>query len=450
MDSLKKLFTLISVLCACQQVVSAQQAVLSAATSSGPARDAMRLTAEQKSWLALARRHEKHGWVYLHIEGPPRQRGFQHGYLLAAEIREGLRTDRIVWEYHSGMDWNWLVDKSKTVLARVDAENLAEIDGIVEGLRAAGVSSSRQEMIAFNGACELHGYWWPKEKEKLEGDAKTPPRQKCSAFVATGRMTKDGGVVLGHNTMDGYYDGDCNVILDIQPDKGHRILMQATPGWIHSGTDFFITDAGLVGSETTIGLFKGFDEKGIPEFARMRRAMQDAGSIDGWCEIMKKDNNGGYANAWLLGDINTKHIALFELGLKYSHFEEKSDGYFYRLERGGGRETPPPGNQRAGDRYPPLVRGPAGALEAAYGQVRGPDRPRAGEGPARPTTSTPICRKRSRRPLDLRALRSGREGPGRGPSLRAGRDVGRQGRGHGPGPQDVVCGPLGLGLRAAV
>jgi hypothetical protein len=118
------------------------------------------------------------------------------------------------------------------------------------------------------------------------------------------------------------------VIIDIQPDKGHRMLMQATPGWIHSGTDFFITDAGLVGAETTIGSFKGFDEKGIPEFVRMRRAMQDADSIGRWCEIMKKDNNGGYANAWLLGDIGSKHIALFEMGLKYSHFEEKSDGCF--------------------------------------------------------------------------------------------------------------------------
>lgn len=183
-------------------------------------------------------------------------------------------------------------------------------------------------MIAYNAMCELAGYWWPKEKEKMGSDEKPHPQEKCSAFVATGSMTKDGGVVLGHNTMDGYYDADCNVILDILPEKGHRILMQVTPGWIHSGTDFFITDAGIVGAETTIGSYKGFDEKGVPEFARMRRAMQDADTIDRWCEIMKKENNGGYANAWLLGDVNTKEIARFELGLKYSHIEKKTDGYF--------------------------------------------------------------------------------------------------------------------------
>jgi hypothetical protein len=73
-------------------------------------------------------------------------------------------------------------------------------------------------------------------------------------------MTADGGVVLGHNSMIGYPEADFNVVVDLAPEKGHRILMQTAPGWIHSGTDFFVTDAGLVGSETTIGGFDGFDE----------------------------------------------------------------------------------------------------------------------------------------------------------------------------------------------
>jgi hypothetical protein len=104
--------------------------------------------------------------------------------------------------------------------------------------------------------------------------------------------------------------------------------MQASPGFIHSGTDFFITDAGIVGSETTIDGFFPFDPKGIPEFSRMRHAMQYASSIDEWADIMKRGNNGGYANAWLLGDIKTNEIAWFELGLKYVGFEKKKDGYF--------------------------------------------------------------------------------------------------------------------------
>jgi hypothetical protein len=104
--------------------------------------------------------------------------------------------------------------------------------------------------------------------------------------------------------------------------------MQSLAGFIHSGTDFFVTSAGLVGSETTISGFFLFDEKGVPEFARMRHATQYASSIDEWCEIMKKGNNGGYANAWLIGDINTNEIARLELGLKYVGFEKKKEGYF--------------------------------------------------------------------------------------------------------------------------
>jgi len=331
---MKRVFAIVIILVVCQRGNSeglGQRTVPSANPSDPPhsVRETSRLAEEQKAWLGRANRHEKHGWVYLHIEGQPRERGFQHGYLLAKEIRESLQTTKAVWEYESGMDWPWLVEKAKTILApKVDGENLAEIDGVVEGLRIAGVSSSRQELIAFNGIIELSAYWWPKEKEKLKKDSPSPSRQSCSAFIATGSMTTDSGIVLGHNTMGGYADAFFNVILDIQPAKGHRILMQAAPGWIHSGTDFFIADSGLVGAETTIGDFKGFDEKEIPEFVRMRRATQGASSIDEWCAIMKKGNNGGYANAWLLGDINTKEIARLELGLKHVRFEKKKDGYF--------------------------------------------------------------------------------------------------------------------------
>jgi len=35
-----------------------------------------KLTNEQKSWLSKANRHEKNGWIYLHIEGSPEERGF--------------------------------------------------------------------------------------------------------------------------------------------------------------------------------------------------------------------------------------------------------------------------------------------------------------------------------------------------------------------------------------
>ena len=287
------------------------------------------LTPEQKALVAKGARHEKACWIYLHIEGAPYARGFQHGYLLSKEIRDGLRTTRINWEYETSMDWPWLVEKSTGLfLNRIDKENLEEMQGIADGLKAAGVNATLEEIIAYNAWIELRSYWWPQELSRMKNEPAEGGRESCSSFIATGNMTADGKIVLGHNTMSSYNEFYSNVIIDILPEKGHRILMQTSPGWIHSGTDFFITDAGLVGSETTIGGFESFDENGIPEFTRMRRATQDAGSIDEWCDIMKKGNNGGYANSWLIGDIHTNEIARLELGLKYIGFERKKDGYF--------------------------------------------------------------------------------------------------------------------------
>ena len=290
---------------------------------------ALALTPEQTAGLAKAHRFERAGWIYLHCEGRPGERGFQHGYFLAQEIAENLRVTRRLWTYGSSKEWTWLLEKTAPFLEpKVDAENLAEVDGLVDGLKAKGVDSSRREMIVFNAWYELNWYWWPKELKKLKDGPSPGVKQSCSSFIATGRATADGGIVLGHNSMVDYPEAFFNVVLDLQPASGHRILMQTAPGWVHSGTDFFVTDAGLVGSETTIGDFSGYDEKGVPEFVRARRAMQDARSIDEWCAIMRQGNNGGYANAWLIGNVNSGEIARLELGLKYDRLEKSRDGYF--------------------------------------------------------------------------------------------------------------------------
>lgn len=287
------------------------------------------LTTEQTAWLAKANRHEKNGWIYLHIEGTPRERGFQHGYLLAKEIKEAIRIRSEIWKYQTAIEWTWLVQRAAEMFtAKVDTEIIFELDGMAEGLKAAGVITSRDELVAHNGFFELAWYWWHTVKDTISPNAVEPKKQSCSSFIATGSMTIDSGIVLGHNSMVDFPESDCNIILDIQPEKGHRILMQTFTGWIHSGTDFFVTDAGLVGSETTINSFFPFDTSGVPEFSRMRKATQYANNIDEWCEIMKSGNNGGYANAWLLGDINTNEIVRLELGLKQVGFEKKKDGYF--------------------------------------------------------------------------------------------------------------------------
>jgi hypothetical protein len=118
-----------------------------------------------------------------------------------------------------------------------------------------------------------------------------------------GSYTRDGKVVIAHNNWTEYKEGSrWNIIFDIAPSEGYRILMDGMPGLIHSGDDFGVNSAGLAITETTIGHFTGFDPKGIPEFERARKAMQYAANIDDYARIMEDGNNGGYANTWLIAD----------------------------------------------------------------------------------------------------------------------------------------------------
>jgi hypothetical protein len=104
--------------------------------------------------------------------------------------------------------------------------------------------------------------------------------------------------------------------------------MDGYPGLIHSGDDFGVSSAGIAITETTITGFKGFEPRGVPEFARARKAMQYSASIDDFDRIMRDGNNGGYANAWLVADTKTGEIARLELGLKNVTLERTKDGYF--------------------------------------------------------------------------------------------------------------------------
>ncbi len=133
------------------------------------------LSQEQQTWLGKANRHDKSGWIYLHIEGSPKERGFQHGYLLANEIKESIRVLGAVWHYQSAMDWEWLVQKAGEMFTpKVDVENISEIDGIVEGMKAAGVNTTRDELVAYNGYMELMDYWWPSVKDTISPNSPDP------------------------------------------------------------------------------------------------------------------------------------------------------------------------------------------------------------------------------------------------------------------------------------
>jgi hypothetical protein len=273
------------------------------------------------------RRPETNGWIFVHLEGSPATIGFQHGYLLAPEIREAHKRVRLSMTHESGKSYGFIRKAAEEVFwPRVEREYREEMQGIAEGLKARRVNLDLWDVVAMNAMMEISGYYLPW-LDRNKGHGTAPDR--CSAFVATGSYTTDGRPVIAHNNWSGYLDGSFwNIIFDIVPARGHRILMDGYPGLIHSGDDFGMNSAGLMITETTITQFHGFDPKGIPEFARARKAMQYASSIDDFALIMREGNNGGYANNWLIADRNTNEIASLELGLKNVNLWRKKDGYF--------------------------------------------------------------------------------------------------------------------------
>jgi hypothetical protein len=277
-------------------------------------------------------RFERGGWTYVHLEGTAAEMGYQHGRLLAAEIADLVRVNKLELKHSTQRDWSFYREAGRKMLwPHIEAEYQQELQGIARGVASKGVKLDLWDIVALNGAIELGEYYvpWVNKHEHATNAPQIKPRGRCSAFIATGSYTKDGRIVIAHNNWSSYADGErWTIIFDMQPAHGHRIVMDGEPGVITSEDDFGLNDAGLMITETTITQFSGWNEDGIPEFVRSRKAMQYAGTIGEYIALMKEGNNGGYANDWLIGDRKTGEIAYLELGLKNTPVWRSKDGYF--------------------------------------------------------------------------------------------------------------------------
>src|SRR5207249_6350795 len=228
---------------------------------------------------------------------------------------------------------------------RDEKEFLEEMRGIADGASAAGARFDNRpldltdvvglnvwpEIDTLDSALEalptgLEGMRFPHSQPRSMPAAKP---MRCSAFAATAPATADGKIVFGHITMFSLYPSYFyNVWLDVKPAKGHRVLMQSYPAGIQSGMDYYLNDAGLLVAETTIAQTQ-FDINGTSVASRIRQALQYADGIDKAVDILKAGNNGLYTNEWLLADIKTNEIAMFELGTHKSKLYRSSKNEWF-------------------------------------------------------------------------------------------------------------------------
>jgi hypothetical protein len=274
--------------------------------------------------------YQKNGWKYISIKGKPKERGYAYGYLCADDFKEIQKMLNFLMLEAYGMEWEYFIKEIsadfKEMTENDFKEFYEEMEGIVEGCNANGCKTNIDEIISWNFYCSIP-YWYSTKSDSRVGK-EGGSSDKCSAFMAVGDWTEDGNIVCAHNSFCDYIDGQySNLILDLNPEKGHRFIMQTSPCWIWSGTDFFVTAKGIIGTETTIGGFIPY-EKRFPIGYRIRQAMQYGNSLDEYCEILLHENSGDYANSWLFGDINSNEILRIELGLKYHNIERTKNGFF--------------------------------------------------------------------------------------------------------------------------
>lgn len=313
------------------------------------------LPLESVRWAGKGFRYDDGGWKFIHIEGEPYERGLQFGELVAEDIvryMEKLGALKDKDDVVKGWKQVRLLTDS-LFLRKYDAEYMEEMKGIADGANKGGARFKGRELdlldiASLNSAVDLgqleeannvtataltgRVFLKGEDEEGRAGEG-----DHCSAFVATKSATKNGQFIMGQLFMwNGYTGVHWDVVLDVQPAKGYRFVMQTFPGGIHSGSDWYINAAGLVIGETTVGQTP-FNANGTPQSNRIRKAAQYASTFEEVAHILKTENNGLYSNDWVLADTKTDEGGCFLLGT------EKS-----RLWRTGskGKTADTPGNLR--------------------------------------------------------------------------------------------------------
>lgn len=297
------------------------------------------------------------GWIRITIRGKPYERGVAHGQLAAHLFPRVFTVMQFLFVEGYGRDIDFFYDLCddffQPIIESRFPKIFQEMKGIADGakLRVCQVILINMYMsFPYFYAHMLRYIDTPKYRKKYADiirdeyaisanpvalAARTAKlnefKDRCSLIMAVGEdWTKTGGIVCGHSSFSNFLDAQfCNILLRIEPESGdgHTIVMQSVAGGVFSMTDFFVTSAGILGSETTIGGFNAYELRD-PICCRMRECMQYGKSLEDYAERLQKGNSGDYACSWMFGDIHQKRIMRVELGLNYVNIETTKNGVF--------------------------------------------------------------------------------------------------------------------------
>lgn len=304
------------------------------------------------------------GWLRITIRGSPYERGVSHGkQIIAADPTMFTRMFAaydFIFRQSYGRDIEFFYGLCEDFYSGIIKRRFPKIYREMEGIAAGAGGGIRVcQVVLINVYMSLPYFYahllryidTPKYRGKYaavirdEHAIRADPaafsaraarldefKDRCSLIMAVGPgWTKDGGIVCGHSSFSNFIDAQfCNVLLKIEPEAGDgfAMVMQTTPGGVYSMTDFFVTSAGIVGSETTIRGCNAFRLRD-PICCRIRECMQYGKTLEEYAERLQKRNSGDYACSWMFGDTRGKpRIMRVELGLNYVNIETTRDGVF--------------------------------------------------------------------------------------------------------------------------
>ncbi len=311
-------------------------------------------------------RYNIQGWVYMHLEGEPYDRGYQYGYLASeeiidlfyryAEIALELTTmKKYIFKTNEELSerwWNTVRTKSmKYFHKHVPEEYKQELKGITDGLNAKnkkifGRGVEYEDVVASQFFQEVkYGFFdYPQKRfhpfmdfiyglrDLFTKRIKNGEIGHCHAFISTGDATEDGDIVAGHATVfPKYISQRCNFIVNIKPTDGFEFTMTGPPGSLWSQEDWYQNEKGIILTETELTPQGPFNIKKTPKGIRSRQAIQYSENIDEVISNLQKNNNGLIPNEWLIGDAKNGEIAKIEQAYYNSPIQRTKNGFFESL-----------------------------------------------------------------------------------------------------------------------
>ncbi|EFC45509.1 predicted protein [Naegleria gruberi] len=291
----------------------------------------------------------KTGWATLSLSTNPDHSDEEQAF--AAGFIEGFTTGELMQEYWTGykqytfddsqnkqlnafLDGNFRFMKRKIAESKNSTDTseklywhhvalvLEQVEGLFAGYLKAMAEKdtlpqlSLIDMFKFqlDGDIEdLSNKWSPPSfhtMTQFELESFAIFKTKCSAFV---KLSHDrSNVFLTHATWDTFQ----NMLrifkhyrINFKNVPAKLVSFSSSPGWLVSVDDFYITDAGLVITETSNNIFNlTLYNKVVPEtlFYWIRNIVANRLATSGkeWTQLFAKYNSGTYNNQWIVLDIN--------------------------------------------------------------------------------------------------------------------------------------------------